>query len=449
MPAVPFTMKRIRRDTDRPRKRPHLPELRLRHAIPYSIAGQLAYVTSQMGVLSALAHFRGAAAVGEFGLALALTTPAFMFVNMAGKSSQASDVNKHYSFAEYGGLVASAAVFAALISVAAGLIFAQSRSALLIIVVIAATKLVESISTLAYGAFQQSGRVDKVALSMGFRGLFTAALFAVLLWLGFTTAFAFFAQLMVWSVMAVGRDYPLASQMMEGRFVWPSGNWPRIWRLARETAPLGGSYVVSALLVSLPRMFVERSLGMSAVGLLTVASYFQQAGSMLFSAMSLTIVNRVARLRQRSNERALHRTLLGLLAFVGICSAIGLALAVIAGKWLLVVVFGPEFAAASGLLILVAVALCIRLFGVIPQSLLHAERRFTTFFVRELVTVIACAALLALFIPRWGLLGAGYAIVGAAAFRLFVMCLATTIWRTEPKRAQDQASAAGDREASA
>ena len=431
------------------RERPQLPELRLRHAIAYSIGGQLGYVLSQMLVLSALARLRGAEAVGEFGLALALTTPAFMFVNMGGKSSQASDVTHKYSFAEYAGLVVIAAILAAVASILAGLFFAQTENALWIIVVVAATKVVESISTLSYGAFQQAGRVDKVALSLLFRGTLTVALFVLFLWLGFSTALAFCAQLLVWSVMAFVRDYPLASHMADGRFVWPSTDWRRIYRLARETAPLGASYVVNSLLVSLPRLFVERSVGLSAVGLLTVVNYFQQAGTMLFTAMSQAIVNRFARLRQRNSDKALRRTLKALFLFVSACSAIGLFLAIFAGEWVLLLVFGPEFAAAKNLLVLVAVALCARLFGVIPQSLLHAERRFTTFLFRELLTVVVCAAFLAICVPRWGLMGAGYAIVAAAIFRLLIMCFATVLWKRRPKLVAEPVVAVAESEVAA
>lgn len=417
------------------RERPHFPELRLRHAIVFSLGGQFAYVIAQMLVLTALARFRGAEEVGEFGLALALTTPFFMFVNMGGRSSQASDVTQRYSFAEYAGLVISAAILAVVASIVTGLLFAPTREAMLIIIVVAGTKLAESISNLSYGAYQQAGRVDKVALSLLFRGTTTVALFVLFLWLGFSTAFAFLAQLIVWSVMAIFRDYPLASHMADGKFVWPSTDRRRIFLLARETAPLGASYLVNALQVSLPRLFVEQNLGMAAVGLLTVVVYFQRSGQMMFTAMSQALVNRFARLRQRNSEQAIRRTLKALFLFVAACSATGLLLAIFAGEWVLVHIFGAEFGAAKGLLVLVAIALSARLFGVIPQSLLHSERRFGTFLMRELMTVGVCLAALAICVPLWGLMGAGYAIVASSVFRLLIMCFATAIWQRRPRAA--------------
>ena len=417
-------------------ERPHWPELRLRHAIAYSIAGQLGYVLSQMAVLAALAHIRGTEAVGEFGLALALTTPAFMFITMGGKGSQASDVTQSYSFAEYAGLVIGIAIIATAASIAAGVLLAPTRGALLIVIVVTLTKAAEAISTLSYGAFQQAGRSDKIAISLLLRGLFTAALFTLLLVLGASTAVAFLAQLIVWSILAFARDYPLASRIADGRVVRPSTDRRRIWQLARETAPLGASHVVSALLVSLPRLFVERSLGLSAVGLLTVVNYFQQAGTMLFTAVAQVLVNRFARLRQRNTHTQLKRTLWGLFAFATVGSIAGLLIAWLAGEWVLVTLFGREFGAAHMLLMIVAIAVCAKLYGTIPQSLMSADRRFTTLLLRELATVAVSVVLLAVLVPRWGLIGAGYAIAAAALIRLAILCLATLLWRRHAARQQ-------------
>jgi len=118
-------------------------------------------------------------------------------------------------------------------------------------------------------------------------------------------------------------------------------------------------------------------------------------------------------------------------------------LAIFAGKFVLTLVFGPEFAAAESLLVIVAVALCARLFGVIPQSLLHAQRRFKTFLFREIAAVIVCVGFLAICVPLWGLMGAGYAILAAALFRLLIMWVAAAMLRW-PRRARSDRVPAAD-----
>lgn len=400
-------------------------ELRLRHSVAYSVVGRFGYIFTQMAILAALAQLRGAEAVGEFGLALALTTPAFTFVKMGGGSSQSSDVTHQYTFSEYGSLVVAAAALATLASIAAGYLFTSTDQAFLIVVIVALTKAVESISHLSYGAFQQAGRMDKVAVSLLLRGALTLPLFTALLLLGLPVGLAFLAQLLVWSLLAIFCDYPLASRMAAGRLVWPSRDGRRLVLLVRETAPLGTSYFVNSLLVSFPRLFVERSLGLSAVGLLTVASYFQQAGTMLVTSISQALVNRFARLRRGSAAKAVRKIIWALLGFATVFSVAGVLLAYSAGEWVLREIFGEEFASAHGLLLLMALAVATKLYAMIPQTILHADRRFNTFLLREVASVLLCVVLLVLLVPAWGLIGAGYAILATQVFRLLVMTVAT------------------------
>lgn len=402
-----------------------LEALRLAPSLGYSVFGQTVHLVGQLAILVALTQLRGVEAVGEFGLAIALTTPFFMFVSMGGKSSQASDVSQRYSFGEYAGLVLFLAAAATIASIAAGLLFASTERALLVVVIIALTKAAESVSIVSYGAFQQAGRPDKISRSLMLRGILTVPLFVALLWAGVPLGIAFLAQLLVWSAIAILRDYPLASRMAAGATVRPSTDRRRLLLLARETWPLGTSYAVNALLETLPRLFVERALGLSAVGILTVVTYFQKAGAMLIASISQPLVNRFARLRQGGDSRALRMTFIALFALVALCSLAGIVLVAVSGEWILRTMFGPELARADDLLMLIALALSAQLFSVLPQSLLHADRRYNTFLYRELASVLVCFGLLALFVPPMGLVGAGYAILGAAVFRLAVMALAT------------------------
>jgi O-antigen/teichoic acid export membrane protein len=109
--------------------------------------------------------------------------------------------------------------------------------------------------------------------------------------------------------------------------------------------------------------------------------------------------------------------------FTGL-SIIGILLVAIAGEQLLNLAFGPEFAGAAGLLMLIAFALAARLFIILPQSVLHADRRYSAFLFREIASVLVCLALLAWLVPSMHLIGAGLAILGTEVFRLAVVAVA-------------------------
>src|SRR5690606_31511651 len=68
-------------------------------SLVYSLVGTGFYLLTQLGVLSGLSHLRGPVAVGEFGLALALTTPLFALANMGLRTAQAVDVTEQFAFA--------------------------------------------------------------------------------------------------------------------------------------------------------------------------------------------------------------------------------------------------------------------------------------------------------------------------------------------------------------
>lgn len=404
-------------------------KLRLRWQISYNMGGQVADVLGQTAVLAALAHFRGPSEVGHFGMALAITTPFFKFAGVGGKDSQISDVTQRFSFAEYAGLVVMLALLATTASIFSGYFLADTLSTFFIVLVVSGTKFFEAISTLSYGAFQQAGHNDKPALSLALRSILTASLFALLLYIGASIAVAFLAQFLARATLAILRDYPLAARTAQGRIIWPSGNFRRIWILAVETAPLGASYVVNSMAGSLPRLVVGNTLGLVAVGLLTVATYIQQGATIIINAIAEVTVNHFARYRHEGKSHAVRRLVVQLLGIAVVGSVAGVAFTLLFGPRLLQILFGSQFLNAQPLLVFVALALAVKLFSLIPQSLLHADRRFKSMLVRELAAVAVCFVLLLWLVPWLGLIGAGIAIFGTTLAR-FVIMMAATVGRT-------------------
>ncbi len=393
-------------------------------AIGHSVFGQIFYLGSQLAVLVALTQLRGTAAVGEFGLALALSTPFFMIVNMGGRASQSSDVGRLHGFDAYGGMVGVFTLLGVAGSIGVGYLFAHTTHTMLIIAVVALMKAFESISNLSYGAFMQAARPDKITFSLILRGAIALPLFVALLLLGAPVAVAFMAQLVTWAAIALLIDYPAASKMAEGKLVLPSTDGPRVWKLVREVAPLGGSFGLGALLNSMPRLVVEHFLGLHSVGILTIIAYFQQAGSIIISAISQPLINRFAHLRHSDCPSDLRKLQLVLLGLTAGASIVGILFVAVAGKWTLGFLFGPDLADASYLLMLIALSLAAKLIGIVPQSLMHAARQYWAFLYREFLSVLICFGLLIWLVPTTGLIGAGYAILGSSVFRLAVIAWA-------------------------
>jgi O-antigen/teichoic acid export membrane protein len=393
----------------------------LKASLGYSFVGQAFYLVSQLGVLSALAHFQGATAVGEFGLALALATPLFLLMNMGFRTAQAVDVDEIFSFAEYGGTRIVLTIVASVACILLATFYLDRPSTFLIVVVVVLAKAFESISNLAYGAFQQGGRMDFVAISFAIRGSATIIVFVGLLMFGASTAMALSAQLVVWAVVAVFFDYPRASRLIEGKLVRPRLSIRQSWSLLVHSAPLGGGLLANSLQMTATRLMVERFLGLDALGLFTAVGYFQQAGVTASNSISNAIVNRFARLSRNDNRTRLRKIVIRLLVLFVAAGAAGIATCYFFGDVILKILFGSSYLKAEPLLLIISIVVSLRIISTLPQSLLFAEQRYKEFLGFQLAALSLVIVLGLYLIPSYGVLGAGYVLLAVAAFRLLVL----------------------------
>lgn len=386
-------------------------------SLAYSLVGTGFYLITQLGVLSSLSHLRGPVAVGEFGLALALTTPLFALANMGLRTAQAVDVTEQFTFADYGGVRLVLTTLAIAACLIAGWLLAGGLHTFLVVAVVAGAKAFESVSNLAYGAFQQGGRMELVARSYAVRGTLTLAIFIGLLLAGADIVVAFLAQLAVWGAVALTLDYPRASRLASGAVVRPSLS-RKCWQLLKKSAPLSGASFANNLQGSLPRLFLQWHMGLEQLGLFTAVGYFQRAGIAASNSVLHAIINRLAILSHRDEKRSAYKIVLVLAAVFVVLGALGIYLCVAFGDVILRILFGESFVQAHMLLVIVSVSLLLRMISTLLQSMLISQQRFGAFFWAQIATLIAAVPVSYYLIAWYGLLGAGYALVAAAAFRL-------------------------------
>jgi O-antigen/teichoic acid export membrane protein len=306
----------------------------------------------------------------------------------------------------------------------------------LIVVVVAFAKVFDSISNLAYGAFQQAGRMDLVAMSFALRGSITLAVFVSLLLFGADTATALLAQVAVWALISLLVDYPRASRLTAGKFVWPRWSIRDSWRLFRHSAPLGGGVLANSLQMTATRLLVERFLGLEALGLFTAVGYFQQAGVTASNSVSNAIVNRLARLSRDGKRDKLRRILVQLLLVFLLVCAVGVGVCYFFGDLILLVLFGKPYLPAAPLLFVISIVVGLRMISTLPQSLLFAEQRYKEFLSFQLASLVLAVALGFYLIPQYGVLGAGYVLLAVALFRLVILELIVMLFpRRKPKDA--------------
>jgi len=405
---------------------PHSPKPTTARAnILHSVGGKVSYVLSQMLVLAALARFEGIEATGAFGFAMAVATPVFLLANMGLQVGLATDANRDFAFEDYVGLAIVAGILGLITCVTLGPMLLESDTARPLLVIIAAQKAVESLSMVCYGAFQLQSRMKLVARSLALRGWISAVIFALLLAAGAPAAGAFSAQLVVWSAVLIFHDYPLASRLLNARLALPRFHLQAMRALAVVNLPLSLSGFLNAIANNLPRLVLGSYFGLAAVGIYTVIAYFMQAGTMVINAVNQALLGHFAHIRlERANAAELIAITRPLLLAALCISLLGVILVYLLGEPALVAIFGAPFGAGFPLLMLISFALVTKLFGIVPQALIHADRRFKLFLTYELLSLGLGLVLLTQLVPRFGINGAGLSVLIVAVFRLLFLWVA-------------------------
>ena len=349
---------------------------RLRSRTAWTVLGQSIYIVCQFAVLMLLARLAGIDDVGRFGFATAVITPVYWLADLGLRTNKTTDVANLHSFADLLALrlVTTALGYASILALAAAL--SADRVTMAIAAVFGAAKGVEAVSDLAYGVFQRHGRMALFARSMIARGVGGLAAFAALLVLTGSVAAAFAGPLAVWAAACLAHDLPLARGLSRGeeRRV----RWARLWPTAVASLPLGGVQFLAALNTALPRFFVERLLGLEALGAFTAVSYVLQAANTTVTAVSRSISGHLADLFQAGRPAAVRRTVTRCAAATLLVGVAGLVASWLLGERILALLFGPELRGQGVLLVLIVAVAVLRATGIVLQAGPIARRRFAT-----------------------------------------------------------------------
>jgi O-antigen/teichoic acid export membrane protein len=363
------------------------------------------YSACQWGTVVVLAKLGAPNALGHFGLATAVVGPVVILTSMAMRSYLATDVHRRYGFAEYLNLRLAAHVAAAtiiLLVAAAGVVPASAAA---IVLPLGLAKLAEATSETCYGVAQRNDRMRFVALSQAARaGLGLGALVAVVA-LGGTLAEATWALAAVWAAALLAVDLP-AAHALEPALARP--NVGRLWALARECAPLGMLFGVSAIKESLPRYLLQASHGAAAVGYFTALQAVGPLLGQLASAVGHGAAPRLGWNASRDPRR--YRALVTrLLAGAVLLTVVVTAGAVVGGRLVLTVAYAADYAAYTTPFALLVLAGGLSLVNAVAYFALLAIRRRALLVGLQTVALAVTAASGLWLVPRMGVVGAAAA----------------------------------------
>ena len=386
----------------------------LRSNFAWTFVGNVLYAGCQWGMLSVLAKLGSPSIVGQFTLGLAICAPVFMFTNLQLRVVQATDVNAECGFAHYFTLRLMATLIG-LMAIAALLPFAVDSSPIrLVVLLVAVTKCVECMSDVTAGLLQREERLKRVAISLMIRGCGSVLVFSLTFAYFRNLALSVVAMSIVWLAVLLLYDVPNARALVGRHESFFRFNRGELWRLAMLGLPLGWVATLGSLNANIPRYFLQHYLGLAEQGIYASLAYLMIAIGLIVYALIQSVTTRLARMFAEGEIKGFVRLLTRLCMLGVLMSAIGVPLALVVGKPLLTALYRPDYAGHVDLLAILMGASGVTTIGAFLYCGMNAARLFRQQVPVYLAASFACVAGSAIFIPRYGLVGAGYAVLLSA-----------------------------------
>jgi len=398
----------------------------------WTAVGNAVYAACLWGLLSVLAKLGSAEMVGEYVLALSITAPVIMFMNLQLRAIQATDAEREYSFGDYLGLRLISASLALVVIAAIALTTGHQGDTLLVILAVGLAKAIDSISDAFYGLLQQHERMSRVGRSMMIKGPLSLAALATAVHLTGRVFWGALGLAIASAVVLLG--YDIASGRLILRNARQVGNAtqdkadgkavirPR-WHirtlasLAWLALPLGFARMLVSLNANVPRYAVELYLGRRELGIFAAMAYLKTVGDLVVTSLGRSVSPRLARYYAGGEGAAFGKLLLKLVGVGVVLGATAVVVATLAGRQILTLVYRPEFASHSDvfawLMGAAAISYVASFLGYGMTAARYLAVQFPLLVATAGTTALACLWL----VPRFGLRGAAMALVVSAGVR--------------------------------
>jgi O-antigen/teichoic acid export membrane protein len=370
-------------------------------------------------MLMSIAKLGTPAMVGQFALGLAVTAPIFMLTSLHLRVVLVTDAHNEYRLGHY--------IVPRLLGTAVGLILIVSFALLshfrwdtvIVVVLVAIAKAVETLSDIFYGFWQKHERFAEIANALIGRGIGSVVIMAGVMYLTRNIAFATGAMALYWFVWLMTYERNTARNLLAA--VSPAEVLRAEWdiekcgRLVALSLPLGIAMILLSLNANIPRYFIEHYWGESALGYFAAIAYVFVGGNTIMGAMGQSAMPRLARYFD-SDRPAFARLLRNMVWLAVIVGILGIGLAVLLGSTFLRLAYRSDYAQHAAVLTWLMGAAAFAYIASILGYAMAAARVFIPqvplIVAVTVVTILACW----LLIPRLGLAGSAYAMLIGSAF---------------------------------
>lgn len=389
--------------------------LSLRLNFTWTFLGNLIYAACQWGMLGALAKLGSPEMVGQFTLALAITAPIIMFTNLQLRVVQASDADSLYSFDQYLTLRILMTIVGFLVIAAISLGMDYSGQIAVIILVVGFAKCIEAISDVIFGLFQKSEQMDRIAISMMGKGILSLLGLTITIWTTRSVLWGSIILALTWLLILLVYDVRNVRRLTTLKLHWRIDS---LWDLFKLSLPLGVVMMLISLNTNVPRYFVASYLGQVELGYFSASAYLLIVGSIVINALGQSAIPRLSQYRAMTDVKRFRALLGRLLVIAGTLGGGIVIVSILFGKDILAILYKPDYAKYSNVLILLMVAGAVGYLASFLGYAATALRRFNVQLPLFLVVTAGTAISSALLIPTFGIAGAAYAMIIGATLNL-------------------------------
>lgn len=406
-------------------------DITLRRNFSWTFIGNLIYSGCQWGMLVVLAKLGNPEMVGTFTLGLAVTAPVMMFSNLQLRDIQTTDAKNHYLFNDYLGLRLITTGLALPIILWITLATGYKGETAIVIILIGFAKGLESISDVFYGLLQKHEKMDRMAVSVMMKGPLSLLMLSIGTYISGSIVWGVVGLVIAWACILLIWDIPSYRWLinkftsegeipdsLEGKTATPRWQLGTIRRLIWLSLPLGLVMMLISLNANIPRYFLEQSLGKKELGVFAALAYLIVAGNMVVSALGSAARPRLAKYYAGGNVSAYQKLLLQLVAIACLLGLSGILVAWVAGGQILTIVYQPEYAKYTELLIWLMVTAGIGYVSSFLGEGMTAARYFRTQIPLFIIVTSTSAIASFWFIPKNGLKGAAIALMIAEIVRI-------------------------------
>lgn len=419
--------------------------LTLRANFTWTFVGNAVNAAAWWAMTIVLAQLGSPEHVGQFALGLAMTAPIFMFATLRLRDVQATDIKQDFTFGDYFAMRLSTTALALLAVTGIVIVSGYEMELALVILATAASKAIEAISDAMYGLFMQQERLDRIAKSMMIKGplsllglglgfYLTGSVFWGVVGLAMARALIMLGYDVRNATLSLSQSSTSTHRFISKDFPRPRWNAGSLARLAWLTLPLGFVTMLISFNANIPRYFIEGHLGVHQLGIFAAITALQKAAPTVVQALGRSASPRLAKYYAANNARAFRKLTLRLVATGALLGGAGVLIALVAGRPILTLLYGPEYA-LPGLFALVMVDAGLDYISTMLLFAVTSARYLRIQLPLHLLTTGVVALACYLLVPSAGLQGAAMAAIIAELVRL--MGSLAAVWHAQRTLARD------------